>query len=179
MPKQNLFVALDVPEGFELTGEYRRPMAWEWYLDSDGKQIGARKDCEFGPYPILRSLRGTQNTAPPHIDPSDKFVSSSGHYCFLRDIKDGTLIGWEPPATADDREPWTPPDWLPKGVWVYSSTPVGDWRVSKTEPQACPRVDDIREGRFKAGGYSCSIADIKDATGLPWVRPPRLGKHQV
>lgn len=59
MGKQKIEIEVDVPEGFEATGEHREPKDGDWYLLSDGRARLATWDYTHfkeGKYLILRRV---------------------------------------------------------------------------------------------------------------------------
>lgn len=57
MSKQKLTVEIEVPEGYELTGEVRPPKVNEFFLDSDWKSLGmAYISFSQSSFPILRKV---------------------------------------------------------------------------------------------------------------------------
>ena len=80
MSKQTLTVEVEVPEGYELTGEVRPPQLGEYFLDCDWKNL-ARSTINYGTraYPILRKA---ENWKPLH----------SGQACYFGERQDRIKI---------------------------------------------------------------------------------------
>lgn len=54
MAKQKFEIEVDIPEGYEATGEWRRPKLGDLYLDVDGRIMRADFDFNSHCYHILR-----------------------------------------------------------------------------------------------------------------------------
>lgn len=136
----------NVPDGYELTGEYRRPNKGEWFLH-DFEAYKAESCDMYYARLILRKLE------PPK---APKGYELTGEY---REPKEGESwidpcglacnnfrVNYLPGMGVDTcrwilRKVWQAPAWMPKGAWLFKSA-SDDWYFTDSKPKPHPSVTD-------------------------------------
>jgi len=139
MTKIPVTLDVDIPEGYEATGEFRSALKGEYFIADIGRLMGpAGKDFGGGPRIILRKLEPPEPPAGYELtgeyrkpNMGERFISTTVTNCAAQysgcnlDRSNG-VNRWIL------RKAWQPPKWMPEGSWLYLS-PKG-WWVTPTKP---------------------------------------------